>query len=297
MPLEDFIIAVFCCIESLLSEMQQTYPERQRGYAPRLADSEVLTMETVGEFLGIDAEKYMWQYIRRHWSPWFPTLGSRSRFVRQAANLLCIKQLLQEKLAISLGAYDAPIHIVDGFPLPVCHVARAKRCRTFREVAAKGSCAAKNEYDWGLHGSLAISTTGVITGKTATPAPLDERAALFDVLPGIQGLLIGDKGDMSQPLHQELFVYHHVDLGTPLRKNMLKTRSPGFVTSLVKMRRWVETVIGQLAEQFHMARVRTGDLWHLTSRINRKILAHTMGIYLNSPLGREPLQLDGLITD
>jgi hypothetical protein len=151
-------------------------------------------METVGEFLGIDAEKQIWHYFRRHWLPWFPRLGSRSSFVRQAANLWCIKQLLQEKLAGSLGAYGAPVHLIDGFPLPVCRLARAKRCRTFRDVSAKGYCAAKDEYYWGLHGSLIISASGVITGKTATAAPLDEREALFDVLPGIQGLLIGDKG-------------------------------------------------------------------------------------------------------
>jgi hypothetical protein len=46
-----------------------------------------------------------------------------------------------------------------------------------------------------------------------------------------------------------------------------------------------------------MAKVRARDLWHLTSRINRKILAHTMGISLNRMLGREPLQFDGLIVD
>lgn len=297
MPLDEFIIAVFCCIESLLQEVQSAYPGRQRGFAPRLSDSEVLTMETVGEFLGIDAEKQIWHYFRRHWLPWFPRLGSRSSFVRQAANLWCSKQLLQEKLAGSLGAYGAPVHIIDGFPLPVCRLARAKRCRTFRDVSAKGYCAAKDEYYWGLHGSLIISASGVITGKTATAAPLDEREALFDVLPGIQGLLIGDKGYISKPLHKELLVYHHVDLETPLRRNMLDTRPPDFVTSLVKIRRLVETVIGQLTEQFHIAKVRARDLWHLTSRINRKILAHTMGIYLNNLFGREPLQFDGLITD
>jgi hypothetical protein len=66
-------------------------------------------------------------------------------------------------------------------------------------VSAQGSCAAKDEYYWGLHGSLIISASGVLTGKTATAAPLDEREALFDVLPGIQGLFIGDKGYSSKP--------------------------------------------------------------------------------------------------
>ena len=48
---------------------------------------------------GIDAEQQIWHYCRHHGLPWFPRLGSRSSFVRQAANLWCIKQLLQAKLA------------------------------------------------------------------------------------------------------------------------------------------------------------------------------------------------------
>jgi hypothetical protein len=92
-------------------------------------------------------------------------------------------------------------------------------------------------------------------------------------------------------------VYQHIDLETPLRANMTETRDPVFVKNLIKVRRLVETVIGQLTDHLHMAKVRARDLWHLTSRINRKILAHTMGIYLNRMLGREPLQFDGLIVD
>ena len=68
-------------------------------------------------------------------------------------------------------------------------------------------------------------------------------------------------------------VYQHIDLETPLRANMTDTRDPVFVKNLIKVRRLVETVIGQLTDHLHMAKVRARDLWHLTSRINRKILA------------------------
>jgi hypothetical protein len=297
MPLEDFIIAVFCSIEKMLQQIMTECVLRHRGFAPKLTDSEVLTMEIVGEFLGIDADKHIWHYFRRHWSAWFPKIGARSTFVRQAANLWCIKQIIQERLATYLSADVEHGHIIDGFPLPVCHLARAKRCRTFRDVSAKGYCAAKDEYYWGLHGSILISFSGIITGRTATAAPVDEREALFDVLNDIQGLLLGDKGYISQTLKKELIVYHHIDLQTPLRKNMVDTRDPLFVQHLIKIRRLVETVIGQLTDHLHITKVRARDLWHLTSRINRKILAHTVGIYLNRMLGRPPLQFDGLITD
>jgi hypothetical protein len=54
MDLESFIIAVFCTIDDFF---RQSCPKlRQRGPAPTLADSEVLTIEAVGEFLGIDTD-------------------------------------------------------------------------------------------------------------------------------------------------------------------------------------------------------------------------------------------------
>ena len=297
MPIDEFIIAVFCCIETLMRGRTALRPLRQRGFAPHLADSEVLTMEIVGELLGLDTAKQIWRYFRQHWAAWFPRLGARSTFVRQAANLWAVKQTLQRQLAQALGAYTAPIPLGDGFPMPVCHLARAKRGQLFRDGAAVGYCATKEEYYWGFHGHVVISRTGVMTGLTVTAANVDERAALFEVIEDIRGLRIGDKGYISHGLHEELLHSQAIDLQTPLRANMIEVRAPHWVRQLVATRRLVETVIGQLTERFHIQKVRARDRWHLTSRLSRKILAHTMGVFLNTMLGREPLQFDGLVAD
>ena len=56
MPLKDFIITVFCWVEAHLDSLIGDHPRRQRGFAPKLTDSEVITMEVIGEFLGIDTD-------------------------------------------------------------------------------------------------------------------------------------------------------------------------------------------------------------------------------------------------
>ena len=94
MPLEDFIITVFCWIDERLKALLGDHRLRQRGFAPKLTDSEVITMEMVGEFLGLDTDVGLWKYFRRHWPSWFPHLGSRTTFARQAANLWAVKQRL-----------------------------------------------------------------------------------------------------------------------------------------------------------------------------------------------------------
>ena len=77
---EEFIIAVFCCIEDWLNEIIQGNRIRAAGFEPKLSDSEVITMEIGGEFRGLDQDKAIWQYFRDHWLCLFPNLGSRSTF-------------------------------------------------------------------------------------------------------------------------------------------------------------------------------------------------------------------------
>jgi hypothetical protein len=107
--------------------------------------------------------------------------------------------------------------------------------------------------------------------------------------------LIGDKGYLSLGLTHELLP-HSILLQTPVRSNMQKQSSPAWVKLLQRLRRLIETVIGQLVERFHFEKVRARDMWHLTSRLNRKLLAHTVCFWLNrhSP---EPLHFDGLVME
>ena len=104
------------------------------------------------EVSGDDRDKAVWGHFRRHWQCLFPGLGSRSVFVRQAANLWFVRQRLQAMLSRRLEGWGDTVHLAEGFPLPVCHFARAARCRLFRGEAACGHCASKGEVHYGLRG-------------------------------------------------------------------------------------------------------------------------------------------------
>ncbi len=75
LTLDTFIVTVFCLVDDQLKV--QSRP-RQRGPAPKLSDAEVLTIEIVGEFLGIDTDKDIHLFFRRHYAEWFPALGEAS---------------------------------------------------------------------------------------------------------------------------------------------------------------------------------------------------------------------------
>lgn len=292
MLVENFIIYVYCCVHDSYREIVKT-PLRSRGFEPKLSDCEVITMEIVGEFMGKDKDKAIWQYFTEHWKILFKNIGSRSSFVKQSANLMKLKGLIQAHLADALGALQSRVHLVDGFPMAVCKLTRAKRSRCFKGEAGFSYCAAKDEKYYGFEGHLMTSDEGVICGQTFAMANIDERDVVQDIVGNIQGMLIGDKGYIRPQLKEELAV-QGIDLQTSLRKNMDDPRPKEMVKALMQKRRLVETVIGQLTERFHIEKVRARDIWHLSNRFIRKILAHTVGVFLNKLLGNKPLQFEAL---
>jgi hypothetical protein len=293
MPVEDFIIYVYCCVDEALHEVVKT-PLRKRGFAPKLSDGEVITMELVGEFMGEDQDKGIWRYFRTHWHDWFPNLGSRSTFVKQSAALYDVKRRVHHHLVVKMGAVGDSIHMVDGFPMPVCEKARAAHSKCFKGEADYSYCASKRQYYYGFEGYIVINFDGVICDYTFAAANIDERDVLQDMTDEMHGLLIGDKG-FIRPLLKEELAQQRIDLQTPLRKNMKDKRPKTFVHQLMKTRRLVETVISQLTERFHIEKVRARDCFHLSNRFIRKILAHTLGTFLNRILGHPILHFDDLV--
>jgi hypothetical protein len=63
---------------------------------------------------------------------------------------------------------------------------------------------------------------------------------------------------------------------------------------MMQTRRLIETVIGQLADRFHIEEIRAKDLWHQASRFWRKLLTYTVCVKINLDRGHEPLQFEKL---
>ena len=120
----------------------------------------------------------------------------------------------------------------------------------------------------------------MITGYTFAPANIDERDVAPEITENIHGLLGADKGYL-RPSLKEYYKFQYVDLQTPLRKNMPDSRSQESMRLLMRARRKIETVIGQLTDRFNIQKVRARDLWHLSHRFIRKILSHTVCVVMN----------------
>lgn len=272
MDLDSLIIAVFCRIDDMLSEVGRV---RRSGPAPTLSDAEVLTMEVVGEYLGIAFDKRLFSFFQDHYAHFFPAMRRlhRTTFVRQAANLWRVKERVWRS-ALDLIVHDPAFAFIDSFPIPVCRFARAYRCRLFRPAAAFGKDTVARQTFFGFRLHLRMCWPGVITQADLLPANVSEHEGALDLSQGTSGTLVGDR-NYHAPKLKEALQHRMVRLVAPY-KSKAKDPRPRFSRLISRVRYRIETVIGQLVERYQIKHSKARDLWHLGSRVMRKILSHTI---------------------
>jgi hypothetical protein len=294
MDLETLIVAVFCLVDDFVGDLGRGRKLRQRGPRPILADSEVLAVEIVGEFLGLDTDQSLHTYFRRHFGHLFPGLREihRTTFLRQAANLWVVKHALWRHL-VTVTRRDPALVLIDSLPVPVCRFARAHRCRSLRGLSAFGHDPVAHQTYYGLRLHLLISWPGVITAAVLAPANEADRTIAPELLAGLTGWALGDKGYWSPTLRADL-APGGLDLLAPPRGKQAGARP--WPVRLVQTRRRIETVLAQLTERYHAKRVRARDEWHLIARWLRKLASHTMAVLLCQRAGLAPLAFARLLT-
>jgi hypothetical protein len=263
-------------------------------HSSKLSDAEVLTIEIVGEFLGIDTDKAIFLSFQRHYAQWFPTLREvhRTTFVRQAANLWKLKECLWQEL-LSLTPHDPTFAICDSLPLPACLFARAYRCSRFKGEASFGKDILVKQTFYGFRVHVRICWPGLITRFWVAPANAHELSVLPEIAEGTSGALVGDRNYLS-PKTKEKMVRMGIELLAPYSSKKIDP-TPNKSAYLSRLRYRIYTVFSQLTGRYSVKRVWARDVWHLASRLLRKVLSHTVAFLLNHRLGNQPLELSNLL--
>jgi hypothetical protein len=291
MDTTTFIITVFCLIDDWLKDRSV----RQRGPAPTVTDSEVLTMEVVGEFLGIDTDQGLFTFFRREYGAWFPALKriNRTTFARQAANLWKVKHDLWQSLTRQILT-EPRLSIVDSLPVPACRFGRAKRCHILSGATAYGYDEVAHQIFFGLRAHARIAWPGVIVALSLAPANQADTEVVPEVLRGVRGWVLGDRNYWDPELFQQLR-QQGIFLLAPFKS--AKRQKFRWPLRFSHMRYRIDTVFGQLVDRFHAKRTWARDAWHLTSRWLRKILSHTVAAWCCQQVGLPLLHFADLLSD
>ena len=178
-------------------------------------------------------------------------------------------------------------------PLPVCLFARAYRCSRFKGEAAFGKDTLLKQTFYGFRVHVRVCWPGVISRISVAPANAHELSVVPELVESTSGLLIGDRNYHSPKTKEEL-ARVGIELMAPYSS---KKRDPAPKKSalLSRLRYRIDTVFSQLTERYCVKKVWARDLWHLASRLLRKVLSHTVAFLLNDRLGNPPLQLSKLL--
>lgn len=282
---DDFVTWMYVVIDDIWQQLRPLY--QRPGPEPDCSDSELITMVIVGECREWDKETNLlgeW----RNYPHLFPLLPERSRLNRRRRSLMgAINHIRRVVLTLLDVAQDKQC-VIDSLPIEVVqfHLVPSSTGDWAAYGASFGRCATKKQTIYGYRLHLLITLGGAIVDFELTSADSDEREAARDLLDNKQDLsIIGDKGFISAALAAELVERANIRLLTLPRRNQHRQLSPALCRLLNRVRQIIETVNGQLTEQFQIETNHAHSFSGLCARLYTKLAAHTLCIYLNRILG------------
>lgn len=281
---EDFVTWIYVMVDDLWKQIAPLY--RRPGPQPRTwSDSELMTVAIVSACRGWDRETQ----LATEWAPYrslFPNMPERSRYHRRHRNLMGAMNQIRQIVLTTLDVAQDAHGVIDSIPIPVMQFHLApQRTRDWDSYGATyGQCASKQQTFFGYRLHLVVTLGGVILDFELTAANADERDVAATMLPVYPGRTIfADKGYVSAPLADALAA-DGVRLLATRRKNQRTQLPPTLTRWSSRVRQIIETINGQLTDQFTIERNYAHSFWGLCARLYTKLTAHTLCLSLNRQL-------------
>ena len=283
---DDFCLYMYVLVDDV---MQQLAPVlKRRGPAPACSDSELITMALVGECRGWDLETDLLSYWGEH-TDLFPICPTQSRFNRRRRNLMWAINLIRQTVMQGLDVSQDRTCVIDSLPVPVVqfHLVPGSTGDWQAYGATYGKVSSKKMTIFGYKLHVLITLGGVILDFELAPANEGDLAVGAELLAQHTDLTVyGDKGYISAPVAAELVRTNRLRLLTLPRANQ-NIQVPAPVRKTFNaVRQIIETVNGQLTEQFHIEHNHAHTFWGLCARLYTKLTAHTLCIFINRWLGQ-----------
>lgn len=293
---EDFCLWMFVVVDDAWTQIA---PLLQRpGPPPACSDSELIAMALIGECRGLDKETELLAFWReRRQRALFPHVPDRTRFNRRRRALAGAINRLRQIVLATLDLAADPQCVIDSLPVPVMgfHLVPGGSRAWAAYGARFGKCATKKQTLYGYKLHCLMTLGGVILDFVLAGAnEADGTVGAGLLYPLRDRLVVGDKGYVNAALAAELRG-QGVELLTVPKRNQAAQVSPAGRRRINAVRQIVETVNGQLAEQFHIETNHAYAFDGLCARLYTKLTAHTLCLKINRVLGKaEFLQIKAL---
>jgi hypothetical protein len=281
---------IFCQVDDFCKEFDNYLQHKllpglkavyhRRGPQCCLSDSEIMMILILFQSSRWrDFKNYYNHFLCTHYKTEFPNLPSYNRFIeimnRVIFHLIIFAQINSGK--------RTGIYYIDSSCLPVCHIKRSRRHKTFEEIAQYG----RTSVGWffGLKLHIVINNLGELIAFKISSGKQNDAKAGESIMQKLQGLMFGDKGYIGKELFSRL-LEKGLKLITRGRKNMKEKIYSPFEKQLLNQRGIIETVINHFKHHYH--------IWHTRHRSPLNAVTHLMaGIaaYVIEPLKISAIKL------
>ena len=284
---DDLCLWTYVIVDDILIKLEPLL--RRPGPPPHCSDSELIAMILIAECKGWDIETQLLSEFSQH-PNLFPILPCQTRFNRRRRNVGAIINRIRQILFSDIEGASEKLCIIDSLPIPVIqfHLAPASSNNWSCYGADYGRVESRKQTIFGYKLHLLVTASGVIVDFELASASATDLSVGYQLLSGHQNKqVIGDKAYISTQVKDQLAQLNRIDLITLPRRNQKQLISRETKRWINEIRQMVETVNGQLSEQFHIKKNHAHSFWGLCTRLYSKLTAHTLCIYLNRLFKKE----------
>lgn len=272
--LETLVVAAYVFAHSL--SIPRPGPEG------KITDAELIALAVAQAATGECSDRKFLGMIGYRLRGWFPHLPDQSQYNRRLRRLT--SQIAQVQLASAELIATGRARLVDGTLISVANYAGCAARSEFAGHGAYGYCASKSEWVWGMRLVLVTDEKGVPVGYDLEPANEREYEPTFRLAGAHPDtVLFADKGLWGREFASMLELVG-VEIVTP-KRHKLGERPPEEVAK-AGIRLVIESVFANLKEQMGLRRHLAKTLAGLAQRVAQRLLALTLGMFINAQIGR-----------
>lgn len=284
---DDFCLFVYVIVDDFLKKNPSL--SVRPGPLPVTSDSEIITMILTGECRGWDIETELLVNFKER-PQLFPIVPSQSRFNRRRRNLMWVVNHFRRGIMSQLDLAQDNQCLIDSLPIPVVnfHLVPSSTGDWAAFGARFGKISSKKQTFYGFRLHLLVTLNGLILDFILAPANATDLEVGHEILNNHFDLsVLGDKAYINADKAKDLYQRRRVRLLSLPRRNQ-KKQVPKVMRRLFNsVRQLIETVNGQLAEQFSIEKNHAHTFDGLIARLYSKLAAHTMCIYINRLMNKE----------
>lgn len=258
------------------------------GPPGKITDQELIALAVAQAVTGLASDRQFLGMVRRLLPGWFAHLPDQTQFNRRLRRLT--PQITTVQLMVAELIAEGQVRLVDGTLISCANYPGCAKKSEFAPDAAYGYCPSKSQYVWGMRLVAICDRKGVPVGYDLVgPKTGQERETAFRLATAHPASHLFADGGFWGAEYRRTMELIDIQLITPA-KHRLGQRPPGEIAK-ARIRLIIESVFSNLKRQMrleaHLAKTVPG----LAQRIAQRLLALTLGIYLNVLSGRPPRAL------